>query len=227
MPQSLLIVDDDERLRDLLMSYLEDNGFVVLAVETAAFAKEALYNAHFDLMILDITMPGQDGLSLTQELRKADNQTPILLLTARGNTDDRIMGFELGADDYLSKPFEPKELLLRIKSILKRQNNVNKTQFAPLKSGNWNFKPNHQRLLIADDEITLTQSEAKLLEVLWKNNGSAVSREILTDIFGADYFSRSIDILVTRLRKKIGDDSKKPTYLKTIRNKGYLLNLPS
>lgn len=225
---SLLIVDDDDRLRELLESYLKEQDFSVITADNADKAKQILASDQVDLIVLDITMPGQDGLSLTKELRQQKMHTPILLLTARGNTTDRITGLETGADDYLSKPFEPKELSLRIHAILKRtasqQVMTNSVNLVYKQSG-WRFTPSQSRLFIAEDEIILTQSEAKLLQILWENMGNPVSREILTDAFGTDYFSRSLDILVTRLRKKIGDDSKKPTHVRTIRNQGYCLEI--
>lgn len=226
---SILIIDDDERLRDLLHTYISDHDYLVSTAENANAAKKILKDQRFDLIIMDITMPGQDGLSLTDEIRnKFHNDVPILLLTARGNTEDRITGLEKGADDYLAKPFDPKELLLRIKSILKRQNQTK----APhtnlfLKKGLWQFSPGQQKLLIDQIEIPLTQTESKFLHILWEKNGEPVSRDLLSNAFQTDYFSRSFDILVTRLRKKIGDDPKHPNYLKTIRNKGYLLLVPT
>ncbi len=220
----LLIIDDDERLRYLLSKYLTEHSFAVSTVASAKEARQLLKSLQFDLMVVDIMMPGETGLELTKSLTQEGLRIPILLLTARGEVEDRIQGLESGADDYLAKPFEPKELLLRIRSLLKRANQSkpaimqNEVQIGP-----FHFNKAKGKLRKGTDNIPLTQTEADLLKVLATNLGTYLSRESLAEMMELQGSSRTIDVQITRLRKKIEDDPKNPKFLQTIRNKGYVL----
>ncbi len=222
----ILVVDDDDRLRELLRRYLAGQGFVV---STAAGAEEArclLKNFGYDLMVLDVMMPGETGLELTRSLRgtfrPGGRQLPILLLTARGEADDRIEGLESGADDYLTKPFEPRELLLRINAVLRR---VAKPpdRLPELKLGAWVYDPQRDELRSATETIRLTDMEAGLMRVLAAEPGAVVSREVLAEQSKSSVNDRTIDVQVTRLRRKIEGDAKNPRYLVTVRGEGYML----
>lgn len=217
----ILVVDDDERLRQLLSRYLVDHGFLVSTAPDAKAAREILTCLAYDLLILDVMMPGEDGLALTKYI-KTQSQQPILLLTARSETEERIEGLEAGADDYLSKPFEPKELLLRVQSILRRLPPKIKEP-EEIKFGKWTVDLARNELKSAQDRVTLTQAETALLRVLSQRPGQVVTREELAEFGDAAAGERSIDVQVTRLRKKIEDDSKIPRYLQTVRGKGYVL----
>ncbi|WP_419903802.1 response regulator [Kiloniella sp.] len=225
MNPHLLVVDDDTRLRNLLQKFLSDQGFVVTTAASAAEARSHLASLTFDLLILDIMMPGETGLELTQSLRKK-NDVPILLLTAMGETGDRISGLESGADDYLSKPFEPRELVLRINAILKRIQSKPVEKELPTENvvfGNFRFDVRKSQLWNNDDFIHLTDVEAALLKTLAEQSGSAVRRDELVEE-GSDLSNtRSVDVQVTRLRRKIEQDPKYPRYLQTIRGVGYVL----
>ena len=220
----ILVVDDDDRLRGLLRKYLSDNGFVVTTAGDAGEARARLAGIAFDLMVLDVMMPGETGLELTRSLRQAGNSVPILLLTALGETLDRINGLETGADDYLTKPFEPRELLLRIGSILRR---VPRDEPVPaaerLGLGAYVFDV-RQALLTHDGEVVhLTSGESTLLLAMARHAGRTLSREELGELTGNAGNLRSVDVQVTRLRKKIEDDSRLPRYIQTVRGQGYLL----
>jgi two-component system phosphate regulon response regulator OmpR len=222
----ILVVDDDDRLRTLLRRYLAEQGFVVSTAMSAADAREKLKNLSYDLMVLDIMMPGETGLQLTVSLRSEGatrmGQTPILLLTARGEPDDRIAGFETGADDYLSKPFEPRELLLRIQSILRRS--VKPKATLPLqKFGQWTYDPARDELRSGSENIKLTDMEAGLLRILAAEPGVPLSRETLAERSKGVINDRTIDVQVTRLRRKIEVDAKNPRFLVTVRGEGYML----
>ncbi|MFD2204261.1 response regulator [Kiloniella antarctica] len=225
MNPHLLVVDDDTRLRNLLQKFLTDQGFVVTTASSAAEARSHLVSLSFDLLILDIMMPGETGLELTQSLREKDD-VPILLLTAMGETDDRISGLECGADDYLSKPFEPRELVLRINAILKRIQSKPLEKELPSESvvfGTFRFDIRRSQLWNNDDFIHLTDVEAALLKALADQPGSAISRDALVEE-GSDLSNtRSVDVQVTRLRRKIEQDPKYPRYLQTVRGVGYVL----
>lgn len=218
----ILVVDDDKRIRDLLTRYLSENGFLVTSTASSAEAREQLNNFIYDLIVLDIMMPGESGIDLAQSLKKVSS-VPILLLTAMAESADRITGFETGADDYLTKPFEPKELVFRIKNILKRNiPNKNKIQKA-IKFGQYSFDINKEKLNISGKSVYLTTSEINLLKYLAIHPGKPISREELSQKGILPNNTRSIDVKIARLRQKIETNPKKPIYLQTIRNKGYIL----
>ncbi|MES2678187.1 MAG: response regulator transcription factor [Pseudomonadota bacterium] len=226
MPQ-ILVVDDDTRLRNLLTKYLGDNGFNVLAAKDTGEAREILQENHFDILIVDVMMPEENGVEFTKSLRQKDHdysKTPILMLTARGDSADRIDGLEAGADDYMPKPFEPKELLLRINNILKRTNNSNNSESENIcKFGDFVFNFSDSRLKKNGQYIHITESEAKILTILCRNLGNVVSRETISESCG-DIDARSIDVQITRLRRKIEDNPKQSNFLQTMRNQGYVLH---
>ena len=216
----ILIVDDDDKIRDLLKQYLKNNNFFVSTAINAYDAEEKLKIVKFDLAIIDIMMPGKDGLQLTKEIRdKID--LPIILLTAKGEAEYRVRGLELGAEDYLPKPFEPKELLLRIKNVIKRIKKDNHIITA-IKIGKANV--NIKKMEIYKDKkiIKINASEKILLENMISSAGKIFSREEISKITNLTQ-ERSIDVLVTRLRQKIEPDPKNPKYLQTVRGTGYVL----
>jgi len=223
----LLIVDDDERIRALLKQYLIRNGFLVSAARDAAHARKLLAGLEFDLIVLDVMMPGEDGMSLTRWIRSA-RSTPVLLLTARGDTDDRIAGLESGADDYLAKPFEPKELLLRINAILRRMPDVVTPDDTPkvLRLGAAHYDIERGELWQGDTQIRLTATETQLMKIFAGAAGEPVSRVQLVTDLGRDESQaqdRAIDVQITRLRRKIEPNPKEPRYLQTVRGSGYML----
>jgi len=217
----LLVVDDDERLRDLLQRYLSTNGFRVSAAGDAASARALMKSMAFDLLIVDVMMPGESGLDLTRSIR-SQSQTPILMLTARGDTEDRIAGLEHGADDYLAKPFEPRELLLRASALLRRAAPPKQTAHAEVKMGDCVFDPQRAQLRRKGKPVKLTSSETSLLQLFAANAGRSFSRSDLCARLGVA-LERSIDVQVTRLRRKIEEDPKLPLYLQTVRGVGYVL----
>lgn len=217
----ILVVDDDTRLRGLLRKYLAESGFRVTTAADAAEARTQLANLAFDLIVLDVMMPGESGLSFVESLRPKC-EVPILLLTAMGAPEDRVKGFETGADDYLHKPFEPRELVLRIKSILRRVP-AETPPPAEIRLGPCRFDVARERLVRGDDVVRLTTAEAGLLKVLAESAGSPLSREELGERCAIEGGLRAIDVQVTRLRRKIEPDPKLPRYLRTIRGRGYLL----
>jgi two-component system phosphate regulon response regulator OmpR len=217
----LLVVDDDDRIRDLLREYLGRQGFRVSVARDAASARRLLVGVHFDLLVLDVMMPGEDGFSLTRWLRSRGETTPMLMLTARDAPDDRITGLSLGADDYLAKPFEPRELVLRIEAILRRV-------AAPppvggeIRLGGRLFDAGRGELVGDGAAVRLTDAETRLLAALAARANIAVDRDALAgDV--SDGAGRAVDIQVTRLRRKIEDDPAKPRYLRTVRGRGYML----
>ena len=216
----ILIVDDDDKIRDLLKQYLKNNNFFVSTAINATDAEEKLKIVKFDLAIIDIMMPGKDGLQLTKEIRE-NIDLPIILLTAKGGAEDRVKGLELGAEDYLPKPFEPKELLLRIKNVIKRIKKE-KPILTPIKIGKANI--NIKKMEIQKDKkiIKINASEKSLLENMISSAGKIFSREEISKITNLTQ-ERSIDVLVTRLRQKIEPDPKNPKYLQTVRGTGYVL----
>jgi two-component system phosphate regulon response regulator OmpR len=222
----LLIVDDDERIRGLLQKFLIKNGFLVTTARDAAHARRLLSGLEFDLIVLDVMMPGEDGVSLTRELR-ATLATPILLLTARGETSDRIAGLEAGADDYLAKPFEPKELLLRINAILRRAPQPVVVKLPKVMSfGPVRYDADRGELWRGEELVRLTATEAALMRILAARPGEAVSRAELVDELargGEQAQERAVDVQITRLRRKVESDPKMPRYLQTIRGSGYML----
>ncbi len=222
----LLIVDDDERIRGLLQKFLIRNGFLVSVARDAAQARRVLAGLEFDLIVLDVMMPGEDGVSLTRDLRKR-MATPILLLTARGEAANRIEGFEAGADDYLTKPFEPKELLLRINAILRRVPQAKATEPVPkvLHLGSVRYDLDRGEMWRGQSLVRLTATEAQLMRIFAAQPGSPISRDKLVGDLGRDDAAqeRAVDVQITRLRRKIEDDPKAPRYLQTVRGEGYML----
>lgn len=223
----LLIVDDDERIRGLLQKFLVRNGFLVTAARDAAHARRLLDGLEFDLIVLDVMMPGEDGISLTRSLR-AHLTTPVLLLTARGETGSRIEGLEAGADDYLAKPFEPKELLLRINAILRRAPSPRVVDTTPkvLHLGPVRYEVDRAELWRGSEQIRLTATEAALMRIFAAQPNAPVSREKLVADLGRDEgqaTARAVDVQITRLRRKIEADTKQPRYLQTVRGAGYML----
>lgn len=225
----ILVIDDDERIRKLLNRYLTKEGFLVTTAEDAVEAKAVLKSFSFDILIIDVMMPGQDGVDLTRELKQNTHTPPIILLTALGEVEDRIKGFENGADDYLPKPFEPKELKLRIDAITRRvklyaQNAKDETDYV---IGPWIYSPRYSTLRQEtsedDTSIKLTSGENTLLKVLAQNYGQILNREQLAEMSGVESGERTIDVQVTRLRRKIEEVAKDPKNLQTIRGKGYVL----
>ena len=215
----ILVVDDDDRIRELVKQYLNENEFLVTTAKDAQDAKNKMKIIKFDILIVDIMMPGESGLSLTQEIKK-NNLIPIILLTAKGNVEDRIEGLEIGADDYLGKPFEPKELLLRIKNIL------NKTQkpILPKEIHIGNALVNLKKLNIKINNQTrkINTNEKKVLEKMLESPGKVFSRDDIGKTINLSK-ERTVDVLITRLRQKIESNPKKPKYLQTIRGSGYVL----
>ena len=219
----ILVVDDDTRLRELLRKYLADNGFRVSVAAEADEARRQMTGMRFDLLVLDRMMPGEDGLSLAKSLRRTD-RVPILMLTAMGEVEDRIAGLEAGVDDYLAKPFEPRELLLRIQMVLRRAEPAPVAQGPErVRLGRVEFDLKRELLLDGDEPIRLTGAEASLLLVLSRQAGEVFSREMLTALCAIDGGERAIDVQVTRLRRKIEPDPRVPRYLQTVRGRGYVL----
>ena len=221
-PAHILVVDDDDRIRDLTKRFLTMKGFRVSAAPDAVSARGLMENLAFDLAILDIMMPGEDGLSLLSGIRKGPaRETPVMLLTARGQTSDRIEGLRLGADDYLAKPFEPEELVLRCEAILRR---AQKSAPPPdeVEMSGLVFNAARGELKSGDERIRLTDAGLQLLTVLARNPGEAVSREDLAVLTSAG-LERSVDVQVTRLRRKIEPNPKEPVHIQTVRGVGYRL----
>jgi two-component system, OmpR family, phosphate regulon response regulator OmpR len=223
----ILVVDDDDRIRSLLMRYLSREGYWVSAAESGAAARIQMQMLRFDMAILDVMMPGETGLELAQYIRKTRDM-PILMLTAMGETKNRIEGLEAGVDDYMTKPFEPRELLLRMASILRRTTPVEKQAVAGrLVMGSWVFDMAARCLYDKNNQaVSLTSNEVSLLSVLCEKPNLPVRREILASslgLFGGN--DRTIDVQVTRLRRKLGDDPKLPMILQTVRGQGYLLRV--
>ena len=218
----LLVVDDDDRTRDLLKEYLTRRGFGVSTAADAASARKLLASLRFDLLVVDVMMPGETGVEFTRKLREI-SRTPVLLLTALGESQDRIAGLESGADDYLPKPFEPRELVLRLRSILRRS--VAKRDVAKgFKIGRWSFDPEHEELRDGDEAQKLTSAEVNLIKALASRPSEVVTREELARRCGLDAGDRAIDVQVTRLRRKI-EETKNPRLLMTVRGKGYMLRV--
>ncbi len=222
----ILVVDDDTRLREALRRYLGQNGFLVTGAADAAEARAKLAGLEFDLIVLDVMMPGESGLSLCRDL-VATGCTPVLMLTARSEADDRICGLEAGADDYLSKPFEPRELVLRLNAVLRRTaRRVPRAIMSavPIRLGRYLFDAEREELRTGDEIIRLTAMECSLLRALAAEPGVVLSREALVEKAGVDAANeRTIDVQVTRLRRKLEDDPREPRYLQTVRGEGYVL----
>jgi len=215
----ILVVDDDDRIRELVKEYLNENGYVVSTGNSAEEAKIRLGYFKFDLIVLDVMMPGQSGFELTQEIKKKSN-VPIILLTAKGEVENRIQGLELGADDYLGKPFEPKELLLRIKNIIKKNTKIDTTKIN--KIGEAKVDLNKMIIQLKSKISKINNSEKKVLIEMLSNPGKTYSRNQIGEISNISQ-ERSIDVMITRLRQKIEMNPKNPKYLQTIRGFGYVL----
>ena len=224
----ILIVDDDTRICDLLEKFLSKNGYLVSAVHSAEQARQILAGLEFDLIILDVMMPRESGIELTSHLRE-ENKTPIILLTAKGDAEDRILGLEAGADDYLPKPFEPMELLLRIKAVLRRtgENLIYKDNINQIISfGELSFDTERNELWDHQNLIYLTSSESKIMQIFSKSIGVPITRFDLIKALrtnGKPMNDRAIDVQITRLRRKIERNPKEPRYLQTLRGIGYML----
>jgi two-component system phosphate regulon response regulator OmpR len=219
----VLVVDDDKRLRNLVASYLGKNGYRVTAVASAAEARARLESLSFEIIVLDVMMPGENGFAFTESLR-ASSDIPILMLTARSEAPDRVRGFETGVDDYLTKPYEPKELLLRIGSVLRRTRATPppRGDEAGVRFGPFLFLPERGELRCGDEVVRLTEREREILRLLGATPGVSVSREALTGAGGAAQ-ERTIDVQINRLRRKIERDPANPLYLQTARGAGYKL----
>lgn len=218
----ILVVDDDTRLRGLLQKFLSENGFRVSTAGDAADARSRLVGLDFDLIILDVMMPGESGLDFAADLRLS-NPVPILMLTAMGEPEQRIAGLEKGVDDYLAKPFEPRELLLRIRSVLRRVAQPPAAVAGAVHMGEATYDPGHERLSRRGHDVRITSIEAALLNALAERPGDILSREELIERTGASGGGRAIDVQVTRLRRKIEPDPRFPRYLQTVRGRGYVL----
>ncbi|PKQ13472.1 MAG: DNA-binding response regulator [Alphaproteobacteria bacterium HGW-Alphaproteobacteria-1] len=223
----LLIVDDDERIRDLLRKFLMRHGFLVSVARDAGHARRVLAGLDFDLIVLDVMMPGESGVDLTRTLRER-RTTPILLLTAKGEAADRIEGLEAGADDYLPKPFEPRELLLRINAILRRMPEPEPEEIQPraLRMGPVRYDIERAELTRGGVPVKLTATEVQLMRIFADNPRQAISRSRLVEELGRDNGQaqeRAVDVQITRLRRKIETDPKQPRYLQTVRGEGYML----
>ncbi len=224
----LLIVDDDERIRGLLQKFLMRHGFLVSSARDAAHAERILTGLDFDLMVLDVMMPGEDGISFCKRLRET-RDLPILLLTAKNETNDRVAGLEAGADDYLAKPFEPKELLLRINSILRRVPATEPADLTPkvLHLGALRYDVEKGSLWQGEEPVRLTATESQLMRIFAGFPGEAMSRSKLVEDLGRDggqAQERAVDVQITRLRRKLEADPKQPRYLQTVRGAGYMLS---
>lgn len=225
----ILVVDDDPALRELLRDYLTTHGFIVQAVGDGAAMRAALANGMPDAIVLDLMLPGEDGLALTRSLR-AQSNVPILILSARGEEIDRVIGLEVGADDYLAKPFGPRELLARLRALLRRGQTTREATVLPTtehRFGPFVLDLAGRRLLRGSAEVHLTGAEFDLLAAFVKRPNRVLSRDVLVDLlkgYDRDPFDRSIDIRVTRLRRKIEPDPAAPVYIRTVRGEGYLFN---
>lgn len=218
----ILVVDDDTRLRNLLRKFLSENGYMVTAAGDAAEARRYLASLEFDLLVVDVMMPGEDGMALVKSIRGGNN-VPILMLTAMGEAQHRIRGLELGVDDYMGKPFEPKELVLRIGSILRRAPQVEAPARMELRFGDCRYDLARERLTRQGGVVRLTGTEAELLRILARHAGEAVDRAALGLSSENGASPRTVDVQITRLRRKIEPDPRQPRYLQTVRGTGYLL----
>ncbi|MCD6035336.1 MAG: response regulator [Rickettsiales bacterium] len=224
----ILVVDDDRRLRSLLKQYLGTQGYYVSTAENTAAARALLRMFSFDALVVDVMMPGETGIAFTEILKKNEPSLPVLMLTAMGEVEDRISGLESGADDYLSKPFEPRELVLRLKSIMRRREDSIEREKS---SGLWHFgtllfDARAGRLTRGEEPISLTSTELSILIILTQHEGQTMSREQLSQGLndtGNAMNERSIDVQITRLRQKIEENPKKPRYLQTVWGEGYVL----
>lgn len=222
--RTILVIDDDERLRDLVAEYLGGRGFSVATAPDGEHGLSALRSKRFDLVVLDIMLPGLDGFEICRELRKF-SEVPVIMLTARGDEMDRIVGLEIGADDYLPKPFNPRELLARIQAVLRRTEKT-KEEGGPLVAGPIAVDPDRRQVTLNGEPLELTTTEFEILRALVANAGRVIPRERLMELARGEEFAsfdRSVDVHVSHIRKKLGDDPKNPTYLKTVRGVGYTI----
>ena len=215
----ILVVDDDDRIRELIKQYLNENNFIVSTAENASDANQKLSHFQFDLIVLDVMMPGQSGFELTKEIKK-QSDLPVILLTAKGEVENRIKGLEFGADDYLGKPFEPKELLLRINNIINKSKKIDLKDINQV--GEAKIDLNKMNIKLQKKEFKINSAEKKVLIEMLSNPGKTYSREKMGKIANISQ-ERSIDVLITRLRQKIEIDPKNPKFLQTIRGSGYVL----
>ena len=228
----ILIVDDDAEIRTLLARYLEKNGLRATAVGDGRAMWQALAAAVFDLIVLALMLPGDDGLTLCRDLR-ARSDIPVVMLTARGEETDRVVGLEMGADDYLAKPFSARELLARIKSVLRRTRslppNLRPDDDARIRFGGWTLDTQQRRLIAADGEVTaLSGAEYRLLRIFVEHPNRVLNRDQLVELTQgreAEALDRSIDVQVSRLRHRLGDDPREPAIIKTVRGEGYVLSV--
>jgi two-component system OmpR family response regulator len=232
-PEHLLIVDDDREIRHLLTEFLEQAGYRVTSVGDGKAMRRAMEAHRFDLVVLDLMLPGEDGLALCRDLRARSN-IPVLMLTARGSEIDRIIGLEMGADDYLAKPFSPRELLARIRSVLRRAQalppNLEPEDISSFRFGGWTLDVAARHVVAPDGLVVpLSGAEFRLLRVLLEHPQRVVSRDQLLELANGResiLFDRSIDVLIGRLRRRLGDDGREPQVIKTVRGQGYVLALP-
>lgn len=220
----ILVVDDDRRIRNLLQTYLIDNGLRVTMAASAAEAREKMQIVSFDLLVLDIMMPGETGLALTEWLRREGRMVPVLMLSALADPADRIAGLERGSDDYLAKPFEPRELLLRVRRLLRRQEQPARAE-TDVRFGPFVFHPQRGELRKGDDLVRLTTRERDFLRRLAARAGQPVARSELAPDGADDEVSRSVDVQINRLRQKIEQDPANPVHLQTVRGTGYVLHV--
>ncbi len=226
----ILVVDDDHEIRTLLAEYLDANGFRTLMATNGSDMRKVLSEARVDLVVLDLTLPGEDGLTLCRNLR-ADSNIPVIMLTARGEPLDRILGLEMGADDYLSKPFEPRELFARIRSVLRRTQALPPNMVSPeaqqIQFGRWTLDLIARHLVNNDGlVVALSGAEYRILKVFLDHPNRVLNRDQLLELTQgreSDPFDRSVDIQISRLRQKLGDDARTPVIIKTVRNEGYVL----
>ncbi len=230
--QHILVVDDDPEIRELLQEYLTRNGYRTSSVGEGKGMWQALENSHVDLVVLDLMLPGDDGLELCRNLR-VNSKVPVIMLTAKGDDMDRILGLEMGADDYLPKPFNPRELLARIKTVMRRASTMpwteeEESEYRPICFSGWRLDPITRHLTGEDGLVVpLSGAEYKLLNVLLAHPNRILNRDQLLDLTQgreSDPFDRSIDVLISRLRKRLGDDPKTPQIIKTVRGEGYILS---
>lgn len=227
---NILVVDDDREIRSLLADYLDGNGFRTFTATNGLDMRKVMIETRIDLIVLDLTLPGEDGLTLCRNLR-AQSNVPVIMLTARGDPLDRILGLEMGADDYLAKPFEPRELFARIRSVLRRTQalppNMANTEARAMHFSGWTLDLGARHLLSKDGVVVaLSGAEFRMLKVFLEHPNRILNRDQLLELTQgreADPFDRSVDIQISRLRQKLGDDARTPTIIKTIRNEGYVL----
>lgn len=220
----ILVVDDDDRIRELVSRYLTEHGYFVSTAQDAGEAKEILKFAEYDALVVDVMMPGQDGMEFTKELREG-NDVPVLLLTAMGEVEDKISGLQTGADDYLTKPFDPRELVLRLEAILRRRPKYEPQEIKEYTIGHWIYRVDYNELVSDRETVKLTDGEARMLKTLAEQGGDIVSRDDLAKACDIDPDNRTVDVQVTRLRRKLEEDSGNPRLLQTVRGKGYLLRV--